>query len=53
MGLTLAVLLCLLAAPAFAAPDVDSASFILPHRIAAQQLDKPSGFMAGLCAGIV
>ena len=31
MRLTLADLLCSLAAPAFAAPDVNSANFILPH----------------------
>jgi hypothetical protein len=31
MRLTLAVLLCSLADPAFAAPDVNSANFILPH----------------------
>ena len=53
MRLTLAVLLCSLAVPAFAAPDVNSANFILPHCRAAQQPDKPHGFMAGLCAGIV
>ena len=39
--------------PAFAAPDVNSANFILPHCRAAQQPDKPPGFMSGLCAGIV
>ena len=53
MRLTFAVLLCSLAAPAFAAPDVNSANFILPHCRAAQQPDKPPGFMSGLCAGIV
>jgi Rap1a immunity proteins len=42
-----------LAVPAFAAPDVNSANFILPHCLAAQKLDKPSAFMAGLCAGII
>ena len=46
MRLRLAVLLCSLAVPAFAAPDVNSANFILPHCRAAQQLDKPPGFMA-------
>jgi hypothetical protein len=45
MRLTFAVLLCSLAAPAFAAPDVNSANFILPHCRAAQQPDKPPGFM--------
>ena len=53
MRLTLAVLLCSLADPAFAAPDVNSANFILPHCKLAQQPDKPPGFMSGLCAGIV
>jgi hypothetical protein len=53
MRLRLAVLLCSLAVPAFAAPDVNSANFILPHCRVVQQLDKPPGFMAGLCAGIV
>jgi len=53
MRLTLAVLVCSLAVPAFAAPDVNSARFILPHCRAAQQPDKPPGFMSGLCAGIV
>jgi hypothetical protein len=46
MRLRLAVLLCSLAVPAFAAPDVNSASFILLHCRVAQQLDKPPGFMA-------
>jgi Rap1a immunity proteins len=53
MRLTLAVVSCLLAVPAFAAPDVNSANFILPHCRAALQLDKPPGFMSGLCAGII
>ena len=53
MRSTLAVVSCLLSAPALAAPDVNSANFILPHCRAAQLLDKPPGFMSGLCAGIV
>ena len=53
MRLTLAIVSCLLSAAALAAPDPNSASFILPHCRAAQQLDKPPGFMSGLCAGIV
>jgi len=53
MRSTLAVVSCLLSAPALAAPDVNSANFILPHCRAAQRLDKPPGFMSGLCAGIV
>jgi hypothetical protein len=53
MRRSLAVLWCLLSSPAFAVPDVNSANFIVPHCRAAQQLGKPPGFMAGLCAGIV
>jgi hypothetical protein len=53
MRRSLAVLWCLLSGPAFAVPDVNSANFIVPHCRAAQQLGKPPGFMAGLCAGIV
>ena len=53
MRLALAVVSCLLSAPALAAPDPNNANFILPYCRAAQQLDKPPGFMSGLCAGIV